>query len=147
MSGRERTLQGMSVGMRGDPGNRRFTTWKEIAGFFGRDERTVKRWETERGLPVRRLPNGSRSTVYAYERDLAVWLDGGGARAEEPADSKPSQPGADDPLVRLSPAWRRFVLPMLAAFLCGIAIGLIVHPLLHSPSHPGSTVRASEPAP
>ena len=25
-------------------------SWKEIAVFFNRDERTVKRWEKERGL-------------------------------------------------------------------------------------------------
>jgi hypothetical protein len=66
----------MAVGMRGDAGNRRFNTWKEIAGFFGRDEHTVKRWESERRLPVHRLPHGSRSTVYAYERDLEAWLEG-----------------------------------------------------------------------
>jgi hypothetical protein len=49
---------------------RRLNTWKEIAGFFGRDVRTVKRWEANRGLPVRRLPNGTRSTVYAYKHEL-----------------------------------------------------------------------------
>ena len=37
---------------------RRLKTWKEIAAFFDRDERTVKRWEATRGLPVRRVPNG-----------------------------------------------------------------------------------------
>src|SRR4051812_38445396 len=29
----------------------RLKSWKEIAAFFGTDERTVRRWE-ERGLPV-----------------------------------------------------------------------------------------------
>ena len=33
----------------------RLDSWKEIAAFFGRAERTVKRWETERGLPVHRV--------------------------------------------------------------------------------------------
>jgi hypothetical protein len=32
--------------------NRRLDSWKEIASFFDRDERTVKRWEKEKGLPV-----------------------------------------------------------------------------------------------
>jgi tetratricopeptide (TPR) repeat protein len=49
-------------------------TWKEIAAFFGRDERTVKRWEKERGLPVHRLPGGRRGTVYAFTEELAGWL-------------------------------------------------------------------------
>jgi hypothetical protein len=35
--------------------NRRLDSWKEIAAFFRRDERTVKRWEKDRGLPVHRL--------------------------------------------------------------------------------------------
>ena len=31
--------------------NQRLDSWKEIAAFLGRDERTVRRWEKERGLP------------------------------------------------------------------------------------------------
>jgi tetratricopeptide (TPR) repeat protein len=53
--------------------NRRLDSWKEIASYFGRDERTVKRWEKERGLPVRRLP-GARGGVYAFSDDLAQWM-------------------------------------------------------------------------
>lgn len=68
-------------------GERRLNSWKEIAAFFGRDERTVKRWETNRGLPVRRMPNGPRSTVFAYERELSVWLTGSHA-----ADAAPAAP-------------------------------------------------------
>ena len=47
--------------------NRRIDSWKEIAAFFGRDERTVKRWEKERGLPVHRLP-GERGGVFAWSK-------------------------------------------------------------------------------
>jgi tetratricopeptide (TPR) repeat protein len=54
--------------------NRRLVSWKEIAAYFGRDERTVKRWEKDRGLPVRRLP-GARGGVYAFTDDLAQWMD------------------------------------------------------------------------
>ncbi len=53
--------------------NSRLDSWKEIASYFGRDERTVKRWEKERGLPVRRLP-GARGGVYAFSDDLAQWM-------------------------------------------------------------------------
>ena len=55
-------------------------SWKEIAAFFGRAERTVKRWEAERGLPVHRVPGGGRSAVFAYTNELADWLKG---RSEE----------------------------------------------------------------
>jgi tetratricopeptide (TPR) repeat protein len=53
---------------------KRLDSWKEIATFFGRDERTVKRWEKERGLPVYRVPGSSRGGVFAYAGELAEWL-------------------------------------------------------------------------
>ncbi len=55
---------------------RRLDSWKEIAAFLGRAERTVKRWEAERGLPVHRVPGGGRSAVFAYSSELADWLKG-----------------------------------------------------------------------
>ncbi len=55
---------------------KRLDSWKEIAAFFGRAERTVKRWEAERGLPVHRVPGGGRSAVFAYSNELADWLKG-----------------------------------------------------------------------
>jgi len=60
----------------GDPlgAKKRLDSWKEIANFFGRDERTVKRWEKERGLPVYRVPGSSRGGVFAYAAELAEWL-------------------------------------------------------------------------
>jgi tetratricopeptide (TPR) repeat protein len=60
----------------GDPlgAKKRLDSWKEIATFFGRDERTVKRWEKERGLPVYRVPGSARGGVFAYAEELAEWL-------------------------------------------------------------------------
>jgi tetratricopeptide (TPR) repeat protein len=55
---------------------KRLDSWKEIATFLGRAERTVKRWETERGLPVHRVPGGGRSAVFAYSDELTEWLKG-----------------------------------------------------------------------
>jgi tetratricopeptide (TPR) repeat protein len=75
---------------RGEPlgGKKRLDSWKEIATFFGRDERTVKRWEKERGLPVYRVPGSARGGVFAYAEELAEWLkaptwDGGELAATE----------------------------------------------------------------
>jgi tetratricopeptide (TPR) repeat protein len=56
------------------PPRRRLDSWKEIATFFGRDERTVKRWEKERGLPVHRVPGSTRGGVFAYGDELDEWL-------------------------------------------------------------------------
>jgi tetratricopeptide (TPR) repeat protein len=61
----------------------RLTTWKEVAAFFGKTERTVMRWEAERGLPVRRLPGEARSSIYAEVAELEAWLRGPGAAAPE----------------------------------------------------------------
>lgn len=63
---------------------RRLDSWKEIAAFFGRDERTVHRWEKERGLPVHRLP-GAKGRVYAFSDELSAWL-----AAPKNADAAPA---------------------------------------------------------
>lgn len=52
----------------------RLDSWKEIAAYLGRGERTVKRWESERALPVHRLPGGGRGSVYAFTAELDEWL-------------------------------------------------------------------------
>jgi tetratricopeptide (TPR) repeat protein len=65
--------------------DRRLDSWKEIAAFFGRDERTVKRWEKERGLPVHRVPGGGRGTVFAFSQELTDWLRS--SQLKEPAES------------------------------------------------------------
>jgi tetratricopeptide (TPR) repeat protein len=53
---------------------RRFDSWKEIACFFQRDERTVRRWEKERALPVHRIPGAAKGRVFAFESELQEWL-------------------------------------------------------------------------
>jgi Flp pilus assembly protein TadD len=52
----------------------RLDSWKEIAAFLGKGERTVKRWEQERGLPVRRVPGKGKGSVYAFSGELNDWL-------------------------------------------------------------------------
>jgi tetratricopeptide (TPR) repeat protein len=37
-------------------------------------ERTVKRWDAVRGLPIHRVPGGGRASVYAYTAELDEWL-------------------------------------------------------------------------
>jgi tetratricopeptide (TPR) repeat protein len=52
--------------------------WKDIAAYVSRDVSTVKRWEKQRGLPVRRVPGDGRANVYAHSTELAQWLASGG---------------------------------------------------------------------
>ena len=61
---------------------KRFDSWKEIATFLGRDLRTVRRWEAERGLPVHRVPGNGRHAVFAYKSEIEAWLKS----AEDPSD-------------------------------------------------------------
>jgi Tfp pilus assembly protein PilF len=96
-----------------DPQGRRLKTWKEIAAFFGRDERTVKRWETTRGLPVRRVPRGVRSAVYAYEGELRAWLE---------QDREPDTP--DVARDRSGVSFRAVAIAALALLI--LALGVLV---------------------
>lgn len=83
---------------RGHPDGR-LKSWKAIAAFFGTDERTVKRWERNRGLPVRRVPGGTKATVYADVGELERWLSRRDERAPSPE----------------RPARRRWLWPTLLA--------------------------------
>ncbi len=75
---------------------KRLDSWKEIAAFFGRAERTVKRWETERGLPVHRVPGSGRSSVFAYSDELSDWLKGRSQELEAEDSSGGGDEGAID---------------------------------------------------
>ena len=57
--------------------------WKDIAAYLARDERTVKRWEKQRGLPVRRIPGGGRANVYILVSELEAWFAATGAPLPE----------------------------------------------------------------
>jgi tetratricopeptide (TPR) repeat protein len=75
---------------------KRLDSWKEIAAFFGRDERTVKRWEKERGLPVCRVPGSARGGVFAYAEELAEWLKAPNATSDiAETEATPADEGAD----------------------------------------------------
>src|ERR1700683_3289518 len=75
--------------------NRRLDAWKEIGAFFGRDERTVKRWEITRGLPVHRVPGAGRANVYANTDELAEWLKGKNDTVELDSRRTPGSPAEE----------------------------------------------------
>lgn len=99
---------------------RRLSSWKEIAAFLGRDERTVKRWEISRGLPVRRVPGTGRASVFAYADEIELWMRAGpGPSSAEPA------PESFADASHHSPQWRS-VAGILAVAGVGIVIATIV---------------------
>lgn len=53
---------------------KRLLGWKAIGQFLGCTERTARRWEADRALPVHRVPGRSRSSVWASPDELNRWL-------------------------------------------------------------------------
>jgi TolB-like protein/Flp pilus assembly protein TadD len=51
-------------------------SWKEIASYLKRDVRTVRRWEANQGLPVRRHRHQKGASIYAYRSELDLWWKG-----------------------------------------------------------------------
>lgn len=114
----------------------RFDSWKDISAYLGRDIRTARRWEEERGLPVHRVPGAGRRAVYAYRSEIDTWL----LSSTPPRDDKPSAPPPTPVAAPDAPAavsatpispWQRFsqrprwVYASVAAIvLCGLAVSL-----------------------
>lgn len=51
-------------------------SWKQIANYVGRTERTVQRWEREFGFPIRRPSGKTRSAVMALVSEIEEWTRG-----------------------------------------------------------------------
>lgn len=69
-----------------ESGNDRLDSWKEIAAYLKRDERTVRRWEAE-GLPVRRKVHKKQASVFAYKAEIDAWWNGRALAAADVADA------------------------------------------------------------
>ncbi|MBM3728439.1 MAG: hypothetical protein FJW40_23810 [Acidobacteria bacterium] len=58
------------------PGERRkLDSWKQIAAYLDKSERTVRRWEKTEGLPVHKHVHLQRPSVFAYQDEIDQWLD------------------------------------------------------------------------
>jgi tetratricopeptide (TPR) repeat protein len=134
--------------------NQRLDSWKEIASFFGRDERTVKRWERGRSLPVHRIPGGERGGVFAYTEELKCWLHTPlNGTDNPPPDRSPVESSAAIPAASLPTADPVNAAPKpsrpwitRAVVLCAIPLFLVllihfVAPRLHGVASPSSVNR------
>lgn len=74
----------------------RLDSWKEIASYLRRGVRTVRRWEKEEGLPVRRHLHQRLGTVYAYKSEVDAWWDARRVRLEHVKE----EPEADAPAAK-----------------------------------------------
>jgi TolB-like protein len=108
-------------------------SWKEISRYLGCDRKTSARWETECGLPVRRIDTeSSRSRVFAYQSELDQWL------AHKQVSSMPAREGR---------GLRGFVFPAAAVVLV-LAAGLILKStgiLFSTPRIPVLTILSTVP--
>src|SRR4051794_7964169 len=64
-------------------------SWKQIAGFLDRSERTVRRWEESEGLPVHRRSHERQDTVFAFKHEIEAWRD---ARTTCPGEISAREP-------------------------------------------------------
>jgi hypothetical protein len=55
------------------PAGETLESWKQIAAHLHRSERTVRRWETAEGMPVRRREHQKQDTVFAYSYEIDEW--------------------------------------------------------------------------
>lgn len=69
----------------------RLDSWKEIAGYLKRDERTVRRWEKE-GLPVHRHQHKKQASIYAYKAEVDAWWNNGRQNLEPAERTRTSRP-------------------------------------------------------
>jgi len=98
----------------------RLESWKTIAAYLNRSERTVRRWEEHEGLPVHRLIHDKRGSVYAYKSELDEWWKSRGAMLK-PEDPQPVDTEVQGKSARSDS--RRGLFWMLAsAFLAAAAI-------------------------
>jgi len=112
----------------------RLDSWKEIAAYLGRTERTVRRWEDSEGLPVHRLQHEKRGSVFAYRAELDQWWESRKAvveqDAKEPAtNNEPSR--SAEPVTSGSRQW------WLAAAVTVLALGAGIAMWALGP-HPGA---------
>ena len=120
----------------------RLDSWKEVAAYLGRGERTVKRWERERGLPAYRVPGGGRACVYSYTAELDRWLGSDKAhgldndpnngkkpettrstRTTDPSLKDPPQTSTSTPLAAMG-RWHNRVFPRLV-FGCALLVFMV----------------------
>ncbi|MBS0578052.1 MAG: tetratricopeptide repeat protein [Proteobacteria bacterium] len=53
----------------------RLESWKQIAGYLRRSVRTVRRWERNEGLPVRRHVHRTLASVFALRSEIDAWCE------------------------------------------------------------------------
>src|SRR5262245_31326771 len=83
----------------------RLDSWKQIAAYLEKSERTVRRWHETEGLPVHKHRHQQRGSVWAYASEIDAWRQ---SRLLNPADLDP-KPRTESPsgeLPKPDHAWK-----------------------------------------
>ena len=104
--------------------------WRQIAGYFGRDVSTVRRWAAEQQLPIYRIGSGGGRgvPVHAFASELEVWLRSDDGRTTL-ADETLAPPVVEAAAAR-KPRSRRVVLAAI-----GLGAAAVVSGSLYWSSH------------
>jgi hypothetical protein len=79
-------------------------SWKQIAAYLDRSQRTVRRWEATEGLPVHRREHEKQDTVFAFKHEIEAWSR---LRTKCPGPFSSEEP---DNLPALKPAANRYLV-------------------------------------
>ena len=99
------------------PDSERLESWKEIANYLGKGATTVRTWERDEGLPVRRQEHSKRGSVVAYKSELDAWRRGRTTSLPDVVDTPEAEP---TPPPHARPLWIKGVAG--AAVLAGVAL-------------------------
>lgn len=122
--------------------------WKQIAEHLGRTERTVQRWEKNKGLPIRRLQADSpeeQPRVFAYKSELDLWWKEHQTKLKEGAPEEETPVVAPPAPAPRSTSPKRLVIYAVSALLGISAIGAISWRLIRNRLWPQEKVLAVMP--
>ncbi len=101
----------------------RLDSWKQIADYLAKSERTVRRWSEDEGLPVHRHPHQTRGSVWAYRHEIDAWLAGRVIKPVPVSDGATAEASATHAMApgKSATATRSNAAPWLALAVAGIA--------------------------
>ena len=113
-------------------------SWKQIAAYLDRSERTVRRWEATEGLPVHRHEHERQDTVFAYRHEIEAW-----SRLRTTCPNPSSVDGADNlpaptPVVNAYLVEHDAITRTMHRYIAGARAG--DSDLMRSAFHPSATI-------
>jgi Tol biopolymer transport system component len=98
-------------------------SWKQIAAYLQKSERTVRRWHETEGLPVHKHQHQQRGSVWAYSGEIDAWRQSRVLNPEDP-DLEPSQLApAELPKTAKTWKWGTAAVVILVALSAWILLG------------------------